>query len=87
MVLYSPVYNFSDTWILLALVGFAATFVTGAFFIGPTAGRIATLMETEGPTSPAVQAGIRRIFLVSRIDQVVLLLVVADMVFKPGYGP
>jgi uncharacterized membrane protein len=86
MVLYSPIYNFSDTWILLAFVGFAATFVTGAFFIGPTAGKIATLVETEGPSSPGVQAGIRRIFLISRIDQIVLLLVVADMVFKPGFG-
>lgn len=41
-------------------------------------------METEGPTSPAVQAGIRRIFAISRIDQVVLIVVIADVVFKPG---
>jgi uncharacterized membrane protein len=84
MVAYSPGYNFTDTWILVGLVGFAATFVTGAFFIGPTAGKVATLLETEGPASPGVQAAIKKIFMISRIDQVVLLVVVADMVFKPG---
>lgn len=84
MVAYSPVYNFTDLWILLAFAGYAATFVTGAFVIGPTSGRIATLLEEEGPTSPTAQALIRRIFAVSRIDLVVLVLVIADMVFKPG---
>jgi uncharacterized membrane protein len=84
MVAYSPVYDFSDPWILIGLLGFAATFVTGAFFISPTSGKLATLMETDGPASPDVHAGIRRIFMISRIDLAVLVLVVADMVFKPG---
>ena len=34
--------------------------------------------------SPEVQARIRRIFLVSRIELVLLLAVVFDMVVKPG---
>jgi uncharacterized membrane protein len=84
MVAYSPVYGFTQTWILLAFAGFAATFVTGAFVIGPTSGRIGGLIERDGPASPEAQALIRRVFAVSRIDLVVLLLVVADMVFKPG---
>ena len=84
LVAYSPVYNFTDTWILLAFAGYAATFVTGAFVIGPASGKIGALLETEGPASPEAQALIKRIFSVSRVDLVVLLLVVADMVFKPG---
>ena len=84
LVAYSPVYAFTQLWILLAFAGFAATFVTGAFVIGPTSGRIGGLLEREGPASPEAQALIRRIFVVSRVDLVVLLLVVADMVFKPG---
>jgi uncharacterized membrane protein len=84
LVAYSPAYNFTDTWILLAFAGYAATFVTGAFVIGPTSGKIGKLLEAEGPSSPEGQALIRRIFAVSRVDLVVLLLVVADMVFKPG---
>ena len=84
LVAYSPVYAFTDTWILLAFAGFAATFVTGAFVIGPASGKIGALLEAEGPSSAEAQALIRRIFAVSRVDLVVLLLVVADMVFKPG---
>ncbi len=84
LVLYTPALGFTDTWILVGLIGYAATFVTGAFFLGPTSGKLAKDMETEGPSSPAVQAGIRRIFAISRIDQIVLIVVIADMVFKPG---
>ncbi|MGZ8619055.1 MAG: hypothetical protein ACXWYE_04060, partial [Actinomycetota bacterium] len=84
MVVYSPVYNFSDTWIALGLIGYAATFVTGAFFIGPTAGKLSKALETEGPEGATSQALRKRIFAISRIDQVVLTLVIADMVFKPG---
>ena len=84
LVAYSPVYAFTDTWILLAFAGYAATFVTGAFVIGPASGKIGGLLEAEGPASPEAQALIKRIFSVSRVDLVVLLLVVADMVFKPG---
>jgi len=84
MVAYSPVYSFTDTWILLAFAGYAATFVTGAFVIGPTSGKIGKLIEAEGAASVQGQALIKKIFAVSRVDLVVLLLVVADMVFKPG---
>jgi hypothetical protein len=38
----------------------------------------------RGPSDPEIQERIRRIFIVSRIDLVVLTPVVADMVFKPG---
>jgi hypothetical protein len=36
------------------------------------------------PTDPKIQGRIRRILAISRIDLVVLVLVVADMVFEPG---
>jgi uncharacterized membrane protein len=84
MVAYSPVYNFSDVWIAIGLIGYAATFVTGAFFIGPTAGKLGAALEDKGPEDATSQALMRRIFAISRIDQVVLTLVIADMVFKPG---
>jgi uncharacterized membrane protein len=84
MVLYSPGLGFTTAWILIGLIGYAATFVTGAFFLGPTAGKLGRAMEAEGPESPAVQGGIARIIAISRIDAVVLILVIADMVFKPG---
>jgi uncharacterized membrane protein len=84
LVLYAPGLDFTDTWILLGLAGFAATFVTGFFFIRPTAEKLAAAAASEGPTSPTAQALIARIFAISRVDQVVLVLVILDMVFKPG---
>jgi uncharacterized membrane protein len=84
MVIYSPYVFFSETWIIIGLAGAIATFITGAFFIGPTAEKLATSVESEGMAAPGVQAAIKRIFTISRIDQVVLTLVVLNMVFKPG---
>ena len=56
----------------------------GSSFLGPESGRIAKIVETEGAASPNAQARIKRIFLISRIELVLLLLVVIDMVVKPG---
>ena len=50
-------WNFSDTWIELALLGFAITFLTGALFIGPESERISKLIDTEGADSPELAKG------------------------------
>ena len=77
-------WNFTDPWILIGLTGVAITIVTGAFFIGPEAGRLGALAAERDPADPEIQRRIRRVVAISRIDLVVLVLVVADMVFKPG---
>lgn len=77
-------WNFTDTWIVLGLVGIAITIVTGAGFLGPEAERLGKALGERGPSDSEVGRRIRRILVISRIDLVVLLLVVADMVFKPG---
>lgn len=84
MVLYSPALAFSDTWIWLALIGYATTFLTGLLVLGPTSGKLGRMLDTRPPEDPEIQAGIRRLFAISRVDQLVIVLVVADMVFKPG---
>jgi uncharacterized membrane protein len=70
-------------WVIVGLVGYATTFVTGIAFLAPQAKRIAELSETKGTSAPETTAAIRRILLISRIDVAVLLLVVADMITKP----
>jgi hypothetical protein len=61
--------------------------VIGAGFLGPESGRLAKLIDAEGPDSPAVKARIRRILMVSRAELVVLLTVIWNMVVKPvGQG-
>jgi uncharacterized membrane protein len=77
-------WNFTDTWVALGLVGIAITIATGAGFLGPESERLAKLGAERDPSDPELQRRIKRVFLVARIDLVVLVLVVADMVFKPG---
>jgi hypothetical protein len=44
---------------------------------------VGKLIETKGPTDAETQSAISRILLVARVDEGILLLVVADMVLKP----
>lgn len=75
--------DWSTSWIVAGLVGYAITFLTGALVLGPLAKRIGQLMETKGAEAPETQAAIQRILLIARVDVGVLLLIVAVMVLKP----
>jgi len=76
-------WGWGTTWIVIGLVGYAITFLTGLLVLGPQAKRIGQLLETKGAEAAETQAAIQRILLLARIDMGVLLLVVADMVLKP----
>jgi uncharacterized membrane protein len=84
MVIDEPAWTFGQFWILAGLGMFAFSFVSGAFYLGPQSGRLKKLYEAEGPSAPAAPAIIRRLFLISRIELVLMVLIVADMVMKPG---
>jgi uncharacterized membrane protein len=76
-------WSWSQNWIILGLIAFVLSFVLGAGFLGPEGGRIAELIEQQGPDSTAVQARIRRILTISRCELIVLLTVIVNMVVKP----
>jgi hypothetical protein len=69
---------------VLALIGFGLSFVTGIAFLGPGSKRIADAIESQGPESPEVARRINRVLLVSRTELLILVLLVFDMVLKPG---
>lgn len=77
-------WNFTDLWIILGLIGIAFSATVGAAFLGPESGRVGRLIEARGPGDTEVVARMRRIFVVSRVELVILLLVVINMVVKPG---
>ena len=85
LVWESEAWGFGDDWIVIALALFAFTFLAGVGFFGPESGRISALVEREGADSPAAQARIRRILVLSRIDLVLLFLIVFDMTVKPSF--
>jgi len=75
--------DWGTSWIVIGLVGYVITFSTGLLVLGPQAKRIAQLIETAGADAAETQAAIRRILLVARVDEGVLLIVVAAMILKP----
>jgi uncharacterized membrane protein len=84
LVIESDAWTFDYLWIVLGLVGFAATFVTGLFMIKPASERIGAAMEREGGRlTPQLRTDIRKLSVMARLDYVVLFLVIGDMVFKP----
>jgi uncharacterized membrane protein len=80
-------WPWGSNWITFGLIVFGASFVSGAGFLGPESGRLSKLIAAEGPESPAVTARIRRILLVSRIELVLLIAVIWNMVVKPVGQP
>lgn len=73
-----------SAWVVLGLVGFAATFCTGNFVLKPTAERVVALSK-EGKMDAAGAEG-QRILAVSKFDYVMLFTVIADMVLKPAWS-
>lgn len=77
-------WEFSDTWIVIGIIGFLATLITGLFYLTPTAKKLGGLIEQRGPEDPEAQSLMKKLIVISRIDLVVLLIVVFNMVAKPG---
>jgi uncharacterized membrane protein len=73
-----------DFWLVFGIAAWAASAITGSAFLGPESGRVNKLVEAHGAEAPEVSARVRRIFLVARVDLVILMLVVLDMAIKPG---
>jgi uncharacterized membrane protein len=74
-------------WVILAIVGWTITFLTGLLVLTPQTKRAESLLEEHG-TASEVALGqvqqVQQVLLLARIDLVVLTLVVIDMVVKPG---
>jgi uncharacterized membrane protein len=77
-------WGYGQGWVQFGLAIVVLSILVGAGYLGPESGRIARATERSGVGSAEVQARIRRIFLVSRIELVLLLAVIFDMVVKPG---
>lgn len=73
-----------QTWLILGLGGWVFSLIAGAGFLGPESGRIAALATERGPDLPEFEARSRRLLLVSRVELIVLIAIVLDMVVKPG---
>src|SRR5262245_46662917 len=80
----SGAYDLGQGWVTFGFVIWMLSFLTGAGFLGPESGRLSKLLEERGPADAEYQRRLGRIFLVSRVELLLLVLVVLDMAVKPG---
>jgi uncharacterized membrane protein len=77
-------WEFDQLWVVLGLLGYLSTFVTGVAVLRPRGDKIAAQMAAEGgQLTPQTLADARRLLALARIDYVTLFLVIAVMVTKP----
>ncbi len=78
-------WSFDWLWIWLGLIGFAATFALGGLVLGPRSGKVSALIAQGGVTPEVMKQG-SEILKIAQFDMVLLFVVVADMVLKPGWA-
>ena len=72
-------------WVYIGLAGFAATFGMGIAMLKPRADKIVAQIGREGVTPAVVEQG-RDLLRHAQFDMVLLFVIVADMVIKPGFS-
>jgi uncharacterized membrane protein len=77
-------WEWDQLWIVIGLLGYLATFLTGLTVLRPRGDAIAAAIERDGAMTPVSLADARRLLALARIDYVVLFLVIADMAMKPA---
>jgi uncharacterized membrane protein len=75
--------GYNQFWVIFGLIAWAASAATGILFLTQETKRLTTAMRERGPKDPEVQARLRRILLVLRMDVALMFLIVFDMVVKP----
>jgi hypothetical protein len=76
--------DLSEFWISAGLGMFLVSFALGAGFLGPESERITKLAGERGAADDEVQRRITRVIWVARFELLLLILVIFDMVAKPG---
>jgi uncharacterized membrane protein len=76
-------WTMGETWVSFSLAVWLVSAITGSAFLGPESGRINRLITEQGVAADEVQRRIRRIFVISRIELVLLLLALFVIVIKP----
>jgi hypothetical protein len=70
--------------VAFGFAGWLFSAIVGSAYLGPESGRLSKLVEERGPEDPEYLRRLARIFFVSRIELIILIIVVLDMTIKPG---
>jgi len=78
-------YSLREGFLLLGLLVIVASSAAGPLFLAPESKRISRLIAAEGVGCREVVRRLRRLFLVTRVELVLLVLALAGMVLKPSF--
>ena len=84
LLVIQSAWEFKNLWIIIGIALWLISSAIGASFLTPESGRLKELVQQKGLDDPEVKSRIARITMVVRVDFVILLLIIADMVIKPG---
>jgi Predicted integral membrane protein (DUF2269) len=73
-----------ETWLILGLIGLVVAMGIGGALIGRTAEGMIKRIEGGSMTAEELNADGRKLLLYTRIELVILVLAIVDMVAKPG---
>ena len=76
--------SFGEAWISIALAGWVILMALGGAAVGPASTKLATAIQERGGYSDELRPLASRVLLFSRIETAILVIVIADMVAKPG---
>ena len=77
-------WSFSQAWVSIGFTGLIVSGAIGGGYLSRKGRTLKALIASKGANSAEAQAAIGQLLMVARIDLLVLTLVVADMVLKPG---
>ncbi len=77
-------WGYDKMFVQIGLTGFVLTFIGGAALISPALKKAHSAVSEHGIDSTEAKSAIGRLNLISRIDLLILFLVVLNMVIKPG---
>lgn len=77
--------EFNDLWIIIAIALWVVSVAIGAGYLSPQTVKIKDLAAERGLQDSEVQKRIGQVTMMTRIDGVILVLVIADMVMKPTF--
>jgi uncharacterized membrane protein len=77
-------WEFTDAWIVIGLVLFLVTVLLGMFVLTPKSEAAVAAIRDKGMTDPDTKAKVDQLMTLSRIDLLLLVVIIADMVIKPG---
>ncbi len=80
----SGAYDLGQGWVTFGFAVWLFSFIAGLTYLGPESGRLSKLVDERGPEDAEYQRRLGRIFLVSRVELILLVLAVLDMTVKPG---